>query len=75
MGFLKSVVPMRLGDEGLKDVDRAKSWAGKYESKETSQAGGSTEWTADKTWLPDSRVAKLWKGFSTGTMEAVPSGQ
>ena len=72
MGFLKSVVPMRIGEDGLQEIDRSASWVGNNETKEISQAGGSTDWTADKTWLPDAGVGKLWKGYSTGTMNATP---
>lgn len=73
--FLKSVTPMRIGGEGLQDIDRSSSWVGDLESNKTSKAGGSTEWTASKTWLPDSRCAKTWAGFVTGTLPPPPADE
>lgn len=73
--FLDSVTPMRIGGVGLTAIDRTSSWVGDIKAKQTSQAGGGTEWTADKTWLPDAQFAKLWEGFVTGTLEPKIPGQ
>lgn len=73
--FLDRVTPMRIGGVGLTEIDRSSSWVGDIKAKTASQAGGSTEWTADKTWLPDAQFAKSWEGFVNGTLEPKIPGQ
>ena len=68
--FLNTVIPMRLGDDGLKDIDRASSWVGDIKEKKSSRAGGGTEWVAGKTWIPDAKFAKIWDAFANGTLQA-----
>ncbi|MCF6313887.1 MAG: hypothetical protein L3J39_15685 [Verrucomicrobiales bacterium] len=67
--FLNTITPLRLGGEGLKEVDRSASWVGGLEAKTISKAGGSTEWTASKSWLPDARFAKSWQAFVNGEFQ------
>jgi hypothetical protein len=73
--FLDRVTPMRIGGVGLTEIDRSSSWVGDIKAKTASQAGGGTEWTADKTWLPDAQFAKSWEGFVNGTLEPKIPGQ
>lgn len=70
--FFDRVVPMRIGDEGLKEIDRSISWIGDMASKKVNKAGSGTDWAAGKTWLPDARFAKTWSDFVTGELEASP---
>ncbi|MFK5924058.1 MAG: hypothetical protein QM496_17920 [Verrucomicrobiota bacterium] len=68
--FLNVVVPMRMGSEGLNEIERSSAWVGDIEGKKISKAGGSTEWTAGRTWLPDARLAKSWQAFVSGNLKA-----
>lgn len=70
--FLNTVIPMRLGDEGLKEIPPSSFWQGDFESKKVSKAGASTEWTTGKTWLPEAKFAKSWEAFANGTLQAAP---
>ncbi len=73
--FLNTVIPMRMGEDGLKDIDRASSWVGAVDTKKVSKGGKSTEWTAGKTWLPDAKFAKSWEAFVNGKLEGAPPEQ
>lgn len=66
--FLNVVTPLRLGSEGLKELDRSFSWVGDIDAKKINKAGASKEWTAGKSWLPDARFAKTWLSFDSGTL-------
>lgn len=71
--FFNTMIPMRIGPDGLKEIDRASSWVGDVKTKKTSKAGGGTEWIAGKTWLPDAQFAKSWEAFANGTLQANPA--
>ncbi len=71
--FLNAVVPMRMGSDGLNEIDRSSAWVGDIEGKKISKAGGSTEWTAGQSWLPDARFAKSWQAFVSGNLQAPPA--
>jgi predicted esterase len=73
--FLKKVTSMRMGEDGLTEMDRSKAWVGEVNAMKASKAGSGTEWKAGKTWLPDARFAKTWEEFVHGTLKPYSPNQ
>jgi len=66
--FLSVVTPLRIGNEGLKEIDRSSSWVGDIEAKKIFKAGAGAKGAAGRCWLPDARFAKTWLSFVSGTL-------